>query len=119
MRFAPVEQRHDPPGTPLSAELLLRPTIRHPDLSGVLSDSGQPMHLKLTRDEDGRPVDALHIHGYVPREESQVLEKAIWADLGDGTDLPGSLGELENGQRSEPLAVTQLLLLYHLLEAAR
>jgi phosphoribulokinase len=34
VRFAPVEQRHDPPGTPLSAELLLRPTIRHPDLSG-------------------------------------------------------------------------------------
>jgi len=119
VRFAPVAQRHDPPGTPLSAELLLRPTISHPDLNAVLSDSGQPMHLKLTRDEDGRPVDALHIHGYVPREESQVLEKAIWADFGDGTDLPRSLGELENGQRSEPLAITQLLLLYHLLEAAR
>ena len=117
VRFAPVAQRHDPPGTPLSAELLLRPTVRHPDLSGVLTDSGHPMHLKLTRDEDGRPVDALHIHGYVPREESQVLEKAIWADFGDGTDLPRSLGELDNGQRSEPLAITQLLLLYHLLEA--
>jgi phosphoribulokinase len=79
VRFAPVEQRHDPPGTPLSAELLLRPTIRHPDLTGVLAESGRPMHLKLTRDEDSRPVDALHIHGYVPREESQVLEKAIWS----------------------------------------
>jgi phosphoribulokinase len=116
VRFAPVAQRRDPPGTPLSAELLLRPTIRHPDLSAVLSDS---MHLKLTRDEDGRPVDALHIHGYVPREDSQMLEKAIWADFGDGADLPRSLGELDNGQRSEPLAITQLLLLYHLLEAAR
>jgi phosphoribulokinase len=119
VRFAPVEQRHDPPGTPLSAELLLRPTIHHPDLSGVLSDNGHPMHLKLTRDEDGRPVDALHIHGYVPREDSRVLEKAIWAGLGEGADLPTSLGELDNGQRSEPLAITQLLLLYHLLDAAR
>lgn len=119
VRFAPVEQRHDPPSTPLSAELLLRPTIRHPDLSSVLAGSGQLMHLKLTRDEDGRPVDALHIHGYVPREDSKMLEKAIWAGLGEGTGLPGILGELDNGQRSEPLAVTQLLLLYHMIDAAR
>ena len=119
VRFAPVEQRHDPPGTPLSAELLLRPTIRHPDLSAVLAGSGQSMHLKLTRDEDGRPVDALHIHGYAPREDSQLLEKAIWAGLGAGVEVPGFLGELDGGQRSEPLAITQLLLLYHLIEAAR
>jgi phosphoribulokinase len=119
VRFAPVEQRADPPGTPLSAELLLRPTIRHPDLSGVLTGSGLSMHLKLTRDEDGRPVDALHVHGYAPREDSRMIEKAIWAGLGAGTELPGFLGELDGGQRSEPLAITQLLLLYHLIEAAR
>ena len=119
VRVAPVEQRHDPPGTPLSAELLLRPTIRHPDLSAVLAGSGQSMHLKLTRDEDGRPVDALHIHGYAPREDSQLLEKAIWDGLGAGVEVPGFLGELDGGQRSEPLAITQLLLLYHLIEAGR
>jgi len=119
VRVAPVEQRHDPPGTPLSAELLLRPTIRHPDLSAVLAGSGQSMHLKLTRDEDGRPVDALHIHGYAPREDSQLLEKAIWDGLGAGVEVPGFLGELDDGQRSEPLAITQLLLLYHLIDAAR
>ena len=119
VRFAPVEQRHDPPGTPLSAELLLRPTIRHPDLSAVLAASGQSMHLKLTRDEDGLPVDALHVHGYVPREDSQLLEKAIWSGLGPATEVPGFLGELDAALRSEPLAITQLLLLYHLLEAAR
>ena len=119
VRVAPVEQRHDPPGTPLSAELLLRPTIRHPDMSAVLAGSGQSMHLKLTRDEDGRPVDALHIHGYAPREDSQLLEKAIWDGLGAGVEVPGFLGELDGGQRSEPLAITQLLLLYHLIEAGR
>jgi len=99
--------------------LLLRPTIRHPDLSAVLAGSGQSMHLKLTRDEDGRPVDALHIHGYAPREDSQLLEKAIWDGLGAGVEVPGFLGELDGGQRSEPLAITQLLLLYHLIEAGR
>ncbi len=119
VRFAPVEQRHDPPGTPLSAEIVLRPTIRHPDLSTMLADSGQPMHLKLSRDEDGRPVDTLHVHGYVPGEDSHLLEKAIWAQLGTDTGLPRYLGELDGGRRSEPLAITQLLLLYHMLEAAR
>ena len=119
VRFSPVAQRHDPPGTPLSAELLLRPTIRHPDLTAILADRGRLMHVKLTRDEDGRPVDALHIHGYAPREDSLMLEKAIWAGLGERTELPGVLGELEPGQRSEPLAVTQLLLLYHLIDATR
>ena len=118
VRFAPVTRRQDPPGTPLSAELLLRPTIRHPNLTGLLAESGGPMHLKLTRDEDGRPVDALHIHGYAPREESRVLEKAIWASLSEDADLPERLGILDDGRRSEPLAITQLLLLYHLLEAA-
>ncbi len=119
VRFGPIEQRGDPPDTPLSAELLLRPTIRHPDLSGILAESDQPMHLKLTRDDDGRPVDVLHVHGYVPREDSQTLEKVIWSELREPTDLPESLGTLDNGRRSEPLAITQLLLLYHLLEAAR
>jgi phosphoribulokinase len=119
VRFAAISQRHDPPGTPLSAELLLRPTIPHPDLSEILAGSGQSMHLKLTRDEDGRPADTLHIHGYVPREDSRMLEKEIWAGLGEGAELPGFLGDLDGGQRSEPLAITQLLLLYHMFEAAR
>jgi phosphoribulokinase len=120
VRFAGIPQRHDPPGTPLSAELLLRPTIRHPDMSGILADSGESMHLKLTRDEDGRPADTLHVHGYAPREDSRMLEKAIWEGLGGGgADAPEFLGDLGDGQRSEPLAITQLLLLYHMLEAAR
>jgi phosphoribulokinase len=119
VRFSAIQDRHDPPGTPLSAELLLRPTIRHPDLSGILAGNGASMHLKLTRDEDGRPVDALHVHGHAPREDSRVLEKTIWAGLGEGSELPGFLGELDGGQRSEPLAITQLLLLYHLIEAVR
>ena len=119
VRFAPVEQRADPPDTPLSAELLLRPTIRHPDLTAILAGSGGSMHLKLTRDEDGRPVDSLHVHGYAPPEDTQLLEKEIWSGLGGTTELPPVLGDLGEGKRSEPLAVTQLLLLHHLIEAAR
>lgn len=121
VRFGPVARRQDPPGTPLSAELVLRPTIRHPDLSRVLADSeSRAIHLKLTRDSDGRPVDTLHIHGYAPAEESLVVQKAIWERLGvDRGDMPATLGSLGGGARSEPLAITQLLLLYHLLDPSR
>ena len=121
VRFAPVASRDDPPGTPLSAELMLRPAINHPDLSRVLADGEQrAIHLKLTRDSDGRPVETLHIHGYAPREESLVVEKTIWARLGgDAGDVPAMLGNLGGDVRSEPLAITQLLLLYHLLDPSR
>jgi phosphoribulokinase len=120
VRFAPIDTRNDPPGTPLSAELMLRPTIRQPDLSEMLQPGlHRAMHLKLTRDTDGRPVDTLHIHGYVPREESLAVEKMIWASTGEPGSAPHCLGRLTPDSRSEPLAITQLLLLHHLLDAAR
>jgi phosphoribulokinase len=120
VRFAPIPGRDDPPETPLSAELMLRPTIRHPDLTGVLAPSMQrAVHLKLTRDSDGRPVDTLHVHGYVPVEESHTVQKAIWSALGREGEAPSCLGELSPGKRSEPMTITQLLLLYHLLDATR
>jgi phosphoribulokinase len=127
--FAPVAGR--PGGAPsrgalpgddgsLSAELLLRPTIAHPDLSHVLTDDDRrTVHLKLIRDSGGRPVDALHVHGHAPREDSRIVEKAIWEQLSfdDGTVLPDTLGQYAPGRRSEALAIAQLLLLWHLLEA--
>ncbi len=116
IRFAPIEGREDPPGTPLSAEVALRPTIRHPDISRVLGEEHHAMHVKLARDADGRPIDALHVHGYASREDSRVLEKAIWEQLEVDHPFPESLGRLGAAQRSEPLAIAQLLLLYHLLD---
>ncbi len=119
IRFAPVSGHGDPPDTPLSAEILLRPTINHPDLSHVLTDDDRrTVHLKMIRDCDGRPVDALHVHGYAPREDSRIVEKTIWEQLSIDHALPDSLGEYAPGKRSEALAIAQLLLLWHLLEAA-
>jgi phosphoribulokinase len=116
VRFAPIDSRNDPPDTPLSAELMLRPTIRHPDLSGILeSSSRSTIHLKLTRDEHGRPVDTLHVHGYAPEEDTVMVKKAIWSSMGVGNELPPALGTFGDSQRSEPLAITQLLALYHVL----
>jgi phosphoribulokinase len=120
VRFAPIEGRAVAADTPLSAELLLRPTIQHPDLTDVLTDDDRrTVHLRLIRDADGRPVDALHIHGYAPREDSSIVQKAIWEQLSadHGTAMPDSLGGFANGTRSEALAIAQLLLVWHLLEA--
>lgn len=117
LRFEPVEGHE---AGPLSATLLLRPTIAHPDLSDVLgSDTREAIHLKLLRDEDGKPVDAVHIHGHAPRELTRKVEEAIWSHLDVDEPIPEILGEVEPGVRSEPLAVAQLIILYHLLSAAK
>jgi phosphoribulokinase len=116
VRFDHIESRHESRGSPLSATVLLRPTAPHPDLNRVLSDdTREAIHLRLRRDESGKPVDSLHVHAYAPREKTRLVEKAIWDELGIGTDLPDCLGVVRPGVRSEPLAVVQLLLLYHLL----
>jgi phosphoribulokinase len=122
IRFAPVAGQAQPPGGDgsLSAEILLRPTIGHPDLSHVLTDDDRrTVHLKLIRDTGGRPVDALHVHGHAPREDSRIVEKAIWEQLSfdHGTVVPDMLGQYAPGKRNEALAIAQLLLLWHLLEA--
>lgn len=118
VRFAPIATGDDPPGTPLSAELMLRPTIQHPDLNSVLSDDNRSaMHLKIIRDRDGTPTDCLQVHGHASAEEARQLENAIWAELDTkGSAPPANIGEIGPGARSEPLALTQLILLYHLLQ---
>ncbi|PZS29431.1 MAG: phosphoribulokinase [Pseudonocardiales bacterium] len=117
VRFAPVPTRNDPPGSPLSAELLLRPTIQHPPLSHVLTDDHRTtMHLKIIRDNDGTPVDCLHVHGHANHDEIQMLQREIWAGVADKRELPEGLGSVGPDERSEPLAMTQLLLLYHLMQ---
>lgn len=120
VRFGPTEGCEEPPDTPLSATVLLRPTIRHPRLDEVMADVGDgAMHLKLTRDEDGKPVDALHIHGHAPPEDSRRVATAIWDSLDRPEPLPEGLGDTGDGQISAPLALTQLILLFHLLRAGR
>jgi phosphoribulokinase len=118
IRFEPIAERGESPTDPLSAKLLLRPTISHPDLTSILGDDvREAMHLKLRRDEDGKPVDSVHIHSYADREETRKVEEAIWDELGVDQPVPESLGLIDSETRDEPLALTQLILLYHLIQA--
>lgn len=115
VRFGAIEGRDAPPESPLSVSVLLRPTIRHPDLSNVITEEEGPVQLKLMRDSDGRPVDALQIHGEASASATEEVKKLIWEELGRDDPLPDALGDLGDGRRSEPLALTQLILLHHLL----
>jgi phosphoribulokinase len=118
VQFAPIPGRDDPPDTPLSATLLLRPTVPHPPLVRIVEDT-TAIHLKMMRDDDDRPVDAMHVHGYAPPEESGKVEQRIWEDIGLDQAPPPGLGALGPDKRSAPLAVTQLILLHHLLSTDR
>jgi hypothetical protein len=45
------------------------------------------------------------------------VEEAIWRELPTGDPLPSGLGRLNGEERSDPLAIVQLLLLFHLFAA--
>lgn len=121
VRFASINGRDDSPSTPLSAELLLRPTIRQPDLTQILQpDATRTIHLRLARDTDGRPVDSVHVHGYTSAEDNSAAEKMFWEALGDPRRaVPDTFGVTGAGERSTPLAITQMLLLHHLIDGVR
>ena len=120
VRFAPIEERGEAERGLLSATILLRPTVPHPDFTALLGeDTREAIHLKLIRDEDGKPVDALHVHAYASAGTTRRVKEAIWGSLGMDDELPDCLGMVEPGLRSEPLGMVQLILLYHLLLARK
>jgi len=115
--------RQDQTDSHLNVRLVLRPTIPHPDLNylvelGPRRASG--VRLELGRDS-GRPVDFLMIDGDVSREHAAELEDAIWKHLPDlrplGADQFGDYNDANEVRHSDPLALTQLLITYHLLRA--
>jgi phosphoribulokinase len=107
----------------LNVHLVLRPTIPHPDL-GYLVDhnNGNASGIRLQLGRDGsRPVDFLEIDGNVSREHAAELENTIWKHLPDlrplEADQFGDYNEGSEVRHSDPLALTQLLITYHLLRA--
>jgi phosphoribulokinase len=108
-------------GPTLNAQLVLRPTIPHPDLTYLIDGTHQPstdVRLRLGRD-GGRPVDFLEIAGNVRAENAQKLEAAIWQHLPDlrsvREDQFGDYQDRTEMKHSHPLALSQLLITYHLL----
>ena len=102
----------------LDAELILRSSLQHPDLRGVIDGSRGRDGIKLT--EDG---DELHlfIPGSLDPEIGAEIEATVWDRLHFANHLRTErLGEFTSGtdlHRSECLAVIQMLVLYHLFTA--
>lgn len=108
-------------GPTLNVRLTLRPTIPHPDLSYLwnLPESHEAgVRIFLDRDS-GKPVDVLEIDGNVSPEEAAKLEQTIWEHMPDvkplGADQFGDYYDSAEIRHSDPLALTQLFLTYHLL----
>jgi phosphoribulokinase len=123
VRFQPPEGvPAERAGGNLDVRLVLRPTIPHPDLTGLL-DGGRPaggVRLGLGRD-GGLPVDILEIDGRVSAEEAAALTAEIWRHLPDlrpiAPELFGRYREGSEPRHSQTLALTQLLFVYHVLRA--
>jgi phosphoribulokinase len=116
--YQPQTQPCDLPDDVLNVKLTLRPTIPHPDLSYLLDGPKTGISLGLGRDF-GKPVDILEIDGCVAGEHAQELEDKIWAHLPDLHAIRdeefGEFADRNETRHSHPLALTQLLLVYHLL----
>ena len=121
VRFCPSEDTPlDEAGPNLNVRLVLRPTIPHPNLSYLVEDDdhSKGVRLRLGRD-GGRPVDFLEIDGSVAATHAAELEDAIWQHLPEMRPLSDDqFGAYQDGREmrhSSPLALTQLLIVYHLL----
>lgn len=107
----------------LNVHLVLRPTIPHPDLTYLVNQkNGQPAAIRLQLGRDcSRPVEFLEVDGSVSREQAAQLEQTIWKHLPDLRPLRADqFGDYNDGsevRHSDPLALTQLLITYHLLRA--
>jgi phosphoribulokinase len=110
------------PGRPrgsdqLDAHLFLRDSLPHPDLTGVIGEEGDN---DLTLTEHAGEQE-LRIPGTISASRAVELEETIWDRMHFASHLRKQrLGEFTVGsdlRRSEALALTQLLLLYHLVTA--
>jgi phosphoribulokinase len=120
-RHADMVVAFQPPGNggdpdALDAEMILRDTLPHPDLSPFIGDGDSGITLR----EHGRERH-VRVPGQMDRAVAAEIEEAIWAKLHFATHLRSDrLGEYTVGtdlHRSESLAVVQLLILYHLVTA--
>lgn len=115
----------------LNVRLVLRPTIPHPDFSHLLTPGAahleEAIRLELDRDM-GKPVDVLEIDSQATAEQVKELERVLCGEipyLGQFCTLEGNpdigkiIGTTGETLSSYPLALTQLLITYHMLKAAR
>ena len=104
----------------LNVRLTLYGTLPHPDLSEVIAEDQSGCVRATLGREAGRAVEYLEIDGAIPDESAAAFERCILDHLEASGAAPlADLGQFSDPQirHSLPLALTQLLLVYHLLHA--
>ncbi|MGK7947699.1 MAG: phosphoribulokinase [Xenococcaceae cyanobacterium] len=129
--FYPSEGDSEPDNLLLNVRLILRPTVPHPDLSKILHSEGNHLGsaIRLGLDRDmGKPVDVLEIEGHATVEQVRELEKMLcnevpylgkFCSLEGNTEIGKLIGTTGETLQSYPLALTQLLITYHMIKAAK
>lgn len=128
--FYPPDNGEEKSEVILNARLVLRPTIPHPDFTEMLTPSGnhlgEAIRLELDRDM-GKPVDVLQVDGHATQAQVRELERVLchevpylgkFCSLEGNEDLGKLVGTTGEVLQSYPLALTQLLITYHMLKAA-
>lgn len=127
--FYPPSEVSDESNGHLNVRLVLRPNIPHPDFTQIvnLSSTNPTPAIRLGLDRDmSKPVDVLEVDGHATSEQVNDLERMICSNMPhlrsicDRESNPelgriaGTTGEM---LQSYPLALTQLLITYHMLKA--
>ena len=127
VHFYPPETNIRETGSHLNVRLVLRPTIPHPDLTDVLEHARNnggavpAITMELGRD-DGKPADILEVDGNISTEKTVELEKLLGKHLMSAANEMNleKLGVYQDGleeKQSYPLALTQMLIAYHMVRA--
>jgi phosphoribulokinase len=129
--FYPSEDDSDQSNGHLNVRLVLRPTIPHPDFTQIVNsgngDSMSAIRLDLDRDMS-KPVDVLEVDGHATLEQVNRLEHIICSDMPNlknicdresNPELGKVAGTTGESIQSYPLALTQLLITYHMLKATQ
>jgi len=130
--FYHPETKLDETNSHLNVRLILRPTIPHSEFSQILdqrSSDPTPAVSLLGFDRDmGKPVDVLEVTGHATQEQVYELEKILCPEMPHlwhvcNRDINPELGKIAGttGEmlQSNPLALTQPLIAYHVLIAAQ
>lgn len=120
--FYPPGGNNAETGAHLNVRHTLRPTLPHPDLTPVLDVAKKGIRLELARDIDGKPVDVLDIHGDISDDRAKAVEDLLWNLIPEAQHLRGNVGQFRDSKNntalSHPLALSELLITYHMVKAA-
>ncbi|MEH2071465.1 MAG: phosphoribulokinase [Nostoc sp.] len=128
--FYPPTDEQDETNGHLNVRLVLRPTIPHPDFTTITTsgwNSESAIRLGLDRDMS-KPVDVLEVDGHATLEQVNKLEHIICSDMPhlrnicdreSNPELGKIAGTTGETLQSYPLALTQLIITYHMLKATQ